>query len=434
MKTAWLVATVAGTRSRFDRAAADQAAQWHAAGITLTEIARRQGCSLSTAHYRVRRATPDWTIWGRVMHASLRHHRWLWCYAREDYEQTVWYAVVAGSSYQTSGINRDRTRVAMRLASSLLDELAHDLGFTRRSSAGRRTWEKPETAAGKMEDMDENAESWLSWQRWARRYDGRSSRPKGASMQLNLQVVPFAGEPPAGAKLVLLPAEEGDETECQNCGGTGNLAKGDACRKCRGTGRGRFVQALRWDIGDADKDAVEQLLSTLRVGTRRQLTIRVEERGGGWTNTGDATIVAGLRGEKLPAVYGIPKCGAAHAVFYVHAALIVRYSHHRGVGSGSVSLLGIGKDHQVEQVTLWHFSDGEPIEIVDRPETSIEFPVDAVAAAHRKARDYHCRSAFYAAATTGASGPSGALRGAGAAWGGLPSPFKGPGIGYDDPA
>jgi hypothetical protein len=250
---------------------------------------------------------------------------------------------------------------------------------------------------------------------------------------LNVQVVPWpANQPvPGGAKLVLLPArpdEDGQEQACTNCGGTGAMPRhGDPCRRCNGTGRGHFVTALRWDAPE-----VEQLREVLVhvPASRRQTTIRVVESGGGHTNTGHAAIVAGLHGEPLPAVYGRPLCGEDHAVFYVHAAMIVQYRQHRGVGSGSVWLVAVGPDYSVQQVELWRFSDGEDvIEIVNRPDTSLEFPVAAVEAARRKARCYHCRSAFYAAGK-GACGPNGALRGAGAAFGGMPSPFKGPGIGY----
>lgn len=81
---------------------------------------------------------------------------------------------------------------------------------------------------------------------------------------------------------------------------------------------------------------------------------------------------------------------------------------------------------------IWRFRDGEEaIEILDAKRAAqIDFPAAAVAAARAKARHYHCRDAHYAAAG-GANGPGGALRGAGAACGGWPSPEKGPGIGYD---
>lgn len=258
-------------------------------------------------------------------------------------------------------------------------------------------------------------------------------------MTLNLQIVPFNAPLPAGAKLVLLPAREQDLVEpqtCPRCDGTGKLPKfGDDCHACRGTGKGRFVQALRWD--DPTEEELRALWPTLEVRKQRvQFTVRIEEQGGGSTNTGSADIVCGLNGEKLPAVYGRALCNKAHATFYVHAAMVVHYSQHRGDGQGSVDLITLsgpewGEHWKPRVTTLWRFADGEDdIEIVDSESAKgLVFPEEAVEAARRKSRDYHCRSAFYCA-EKGASGPSGALTGAGAAFGGQPSPFKGPGIGY----
>jgi hypothetical protein len=122
-----------------------------------------------------------------------------------------------------------------------------------------------------------------------------------------------------------------------------------------------------------------------------------------------------------------------HAVFYPFAALVVLASHHRGIGQGQVTHVAISQsDATVTRIPLWRFdwSDAsdqiEPIEL--RP-TPLAFPRAAVEAAVEKSLTYHCRSAFYALGSY-AGGPSGALRGAGAACGGLPSPLKGPGIGY----
>lgn len=259
----------------------------------------------------------------------------------------------------------------------------------------------------------------------------------------NLQIVPFTGDAPAGAKVVMLPAREGDNIEpqpCPRCEGTGKLPRfGDSCRACGGTGKGKFVRALRWDFdGERDRETISALVrGAVARSARHQFTIQLAETGGGLTNTGRATIVAGLNGEKLPAVYGVPKCGEPHAVFYVHAALVIHYCQHRGVGSGTVELIALtgrewGHGYRPQITTVWRFADGdEGIEVVDEQTASgLVFPAEAVEAARHKAQAYHCRSAYYAAAG-GACGPSGALTGAGAACGGLPSPAKsGGGIGY----
>lgn len=257
-------------------------------------------------------------------------------------------------------------------------------------------------------------------------------------MLLNLQVVPFIAQLPAGAKLVLLPARDSDSADamdCPRCCGAGKLPKyGDPCNGCDGTGKGRFVQALRWD--NPTKEQLMEFWPTLEKRKQRvQFTVRLEETGGGLTSGGGATIVCGLNGEALPAVHGIPKCGAAHATFFVHAAMVIHYSQSHGSGSGRVDLITLsgpewGQTFTPRAVTLWRFEDEGAIEIVDAQSAKgLIFPDIAVNAAKRKARDYHCRSAYYAA-EKGAHGPSGALTGAGAAFGGMPSPFKGPGIGY----
>lgn len=121
-----------------------------------------------------------------------------------------------------------------------------------------------------------------------------------------------------------------------------------------------------------------------------------------------------------------------HAIFFVFEALVVDYTHHRGVGSGRVTHVRVGPRLAEEHVVLFRYSDVDAITV--ETETPIAFPSEALAAARRKACCYHCRSAHYALGRS-AQGSSGALRGAGAAWGGLPSPLKGPGLGYDpDPA
>jgi hypothetical protein len=157
------------------------------------------------------------------------------------------------------------------------------------------------------------------------------------------------------------------------------------------------------------------------------------EYGGGATNTGHAVVVAGMHGERLRSVTGRATMHGLHAVFYPFAALVVSASHHRGVGQGQVTHLAISqRDAAVIRQELWRFAwsdtsdQVEPIEL--RP-TPLAFPAAAAEAAITKSLTYHCRSAFYALGSY-ASGPSGALRGAGAACGGLPSPLKGPGIGY----
>jgi nucleotide-binding universal stress UspA family protein len=251
---------------------------------------------------------------------------------------------------------------------------------------------------------------------------------------LNIQIVPFCGSAPNGAKIVLLPAreDEGEESTCANCEGRGKLPRGEQCGRCHGAGRARFIHAMRWEGAAAPEEIQAAAKQARKAGARVQTTVHLTEHGGGLTNTGRAQIVAGLGGEPLRSFYGRATCGAAHAHFFVSAALVVNYSHHRGDGSGEVALVSVGPDHaNIQREVLWRFRDGDQAVECMRPNTSLAFPQAAVEAARRKARIYHCRSAVYYEGT-GATGPSGALTGAGAATGGLPSPLKGPGIGYDE--
>jgi hypothetical protein len=203
-------------------------------------------------------------------------------------------------------------------------------------------------------------------------------------MMLNIQIVPAPDDIPEWASLVQLPAREG---------------------------QGEFVRALRADVPPSMYDRVTAWLDALPHAQRCvQRTIRLTEHGTGLSNTGHATIVAGLNGEPLPSVYGIPKMRAAHAVFYVRAALVITYRHHRGVGHGEVALVTVDRAARhnigIEQTPLYRFHDGDDaVEVV--AQRDIPFPAAAVAAAREKARDYHCRSAYYALGrhASGASGP-----------------------------
>ncbi len=266
-------------------------------------------------------------------------------------------------------------------------------------------------------------------------------------MQLSIQVCPAPDEVPAGAVIIQRHDPDGEPMPCQFCDGTGRLDKyrGEPCRKCAGSGHGKFIWAARYLIRTAGQIdvAVEWLDSLDQSRHRVDRTIGLAETGGGYTNTGHATIVCGLRGEPLPSVGGRAVCGGEHARFWVHAAMLIEYGHHRGQGCGDVSLVAIDRRAPqmvgIQHVRLWEFDDDLSEVVVRSPEylrhnyeretIDLEFPREAVQAAMRKSRDYHCRSAYYAAGTY-AHGPSGALRGAGAACGGLPSPHKGPGIGY----
>jgi hypothetical protein len=336
-----------------------------------------------------------------------------------------------------------------------LDRLARDLGYVRAHIDGARYWVSELRYLAMAERGEVQTYRFASVKHAAARQRisperrreiaamgaaARFQHRKEITMQLNIQIVPFpaTASRPSWTKLVQLPAREGqgEEQACQLCEGTGKYGRHvESCRKCNGTGKAQFVLALRAE--PQSKEQIEELttlLDSIPQNSRVQRTVKLEETGGGLTNTGHATIICGLQGEPLVGFGGQSRCGAVHAMFYVHAALVVQYSQHRGEGSGTVELVGIDRtlNLEIERVPLWRFTDSEEegIEILS-PERAqaFEFPTAAVDAARKKARCYHCRSAFYVA-EGGSHGPSGALRGAGAASGGMPSPLKGPGIGY----
>jgi hypothetical protein len=251
-------------------------------------------------------------------------------------------------------------------------------------------------------------------------------------MKLNTQIIPFAGDAPAEATVVLLPAREGqtgEETQCPVCDGTGKLRGGDVCRKCGGQGKAQFIRALRWEYDPSDSARVQEFLRA-HPPAKVKTTIRLHEAGTGLTNTGHATVICGLRGEKLRSFWGRSVCGGPHATFYVHAAMVVSYRHHRGDGHGDIRIVSVGDDHaSIAEIPLWEFDGHSAITLAPDHAERLTYPVAAIDAAIEKSKIYHCRRAVYADGVF-ADGPSGALRGAGAAFGGYPSPLKGPGAGY----
>jgi len=365
-------------------------------------------------------------------------------------------------------LERRVAREALRASeiATVLERLARDLGWVRARLDGARRWVREERywemaergevscyrhASGRHQEA--RALVSPSRRREIAAMGGRSAaaRKDHFMAQLNVQIIVrdvlHTEDVPAWARVVQIPSRESQDGipgPCPTCSGQGKLDRGEECKRCSGTGKGRWLWCVRAE--PRDEQAIAELAAWIdarRVSTYRgeepvQATVRLEETGGGLTNTGHAQIVCGLRGEPLHAVHGRAACGAAHAVFYTFAALVVSYSQHRGEGSGSVSFVGVDRNARhnlgVEREVLWTFRDGEDgfvrVAASDRYRT-LEPPLDAIEAARSKARAYHCRSAYYARG--GAHGPSGALTGAGAAWSGapLPSPHKGPGIGYE---
>ncbi len=119
------------------------------------------------------------------------------------------------------------------------------------------------------------------------------------------------------------------------------------------------------------------------------------EWGGGYTNTGEAQVVAGPHGEALKPLYVRRKGHLAndnHALFIVRpGCYVVRAKHHRG--DFTVDVLKI-EDINGEEATLAHQGKFDRGEWDVEPPEFLQGAIDAVC---EKARCYHCRGPHYIA-------------------------------------
>lgn len=153
----------------------------------------------------------------------------------------------------------------------------------------------------------------------------------------------------------------------------------------------------------------------------RKLNIEIErtkkgfpalwESGGGYSNTGKATIVAGPNGEKKAPLYirqrGHLAC-ANHALFAVHEGdTVIQSSHHRGDFHHEVYHLVaiLGDEAELELLAEFHRGQWDTGSLGQKLEADLarmaagepplmELSV-AVQMAEGKATDYHCRKAYY---------------------------------------
>ncbi len=115
------------------------------------------------------------------------------------------------------------------------------------------------------------------------------------------------------------------------------------------------------------------------------------ENGGGMTNTGHATIVCGADGQKLKPLF-IPRgySNGDHAIFVIEPGKthFARAWRSRG-GDGAVveKVISIDGDDNLEVATVGEYENGDG-------NIPSNFQ-DAVDAALKKCRAYHCRSAHY---------------------------------------
>lgn len=119
------------------------------------------------------------------------------------------------------------------------------------------------------------------------------------------------------------------------------------------------------------------------------------ENGGGMSNTGFATIIAGPKGEKLSPVWINQRGKLAcenHALFIVNEGYyIISANHHRGDYEIQVyCILSINKEENIANTELiYEYSRGE------WDKEPFEFLKDVIEAATDKASCYHCRESHY---------------------------------------
>ena len=135
------------------------------------------------------------------------------------------------------------------------------------------------------------------------------------------------------------------------------------------------------------------------------------EGGGGYSNTGEATIIAGPNGEKKVPLYirrRGPLACAHHALFVVREGdIVVESSHHRGDFSHQVYRIVAIRGDEAEVELIAEFSHGEwdtgplgqqleadfaRMAAGEPPTMELSIAVDT---AEAKAMAYHCRNAYY---------------------------------------
>jgi len=117
------------------------------------------------------------------------------------------------------------------------------------------------------------------------------------------------------------------------------------------------------------------------------------ERGGGYTNTGEATIIAGPNGEKKKPIYirrRGPLACENHALFVVKPGdVVVEANHHRRDFEIRVWCIDQILEEEAQLNLLHEFSMGE---WGKEPPAYLE---QAIQAAMEKATCYHCRGPHY---------------------------------------
>jgi len=168
----------------------------------------------------------------------------------------------------------------------------------------------------------------------------------------------------------------------------------------------RFWQTLKGHCVSAPFEIDE---STIKVevdcleGFEYYFRLLAEERGGGATNTGSATIICGDNGEPLKP-YRTPRRGSlsqgVHAVFATSKPIIeIVVDHHRQDFTVVIYSYSInGTNGEVKKFTVWNLgtmADASAEEVLDSLPDYVDKYRQALQAALNKAVEYHCREPYY---------------------------------------
>jgi len=166
------------------------------------------------------------------------------------------------------------------------------------------------------------------------------------------------------------------------------------------------VEGINWTI--LKGHSISQPLGTdeeIDIITNKEIKWRLigYEEGCGMSNTGNAVIICGEKGEKLRP-FRIPKrghlAGARHAYFTSYNPIIeITANHHRHDYSIRVYRYSINtKTGEVESKELWRIgadADASYNEVLESIPNKLEYLEEAIKASMDKASCWHCREPHY---------------------------------------
>jgi hypothetical protein len=243
--------------------------------------------------------------------------------------------------------------------------------------------------------------------------------------EVSLQIVVQDGMPLPPESLnfrkVVCKLDGGQPLKCGVCGGEGKFL-GRKCVRCQGNGVIIGIPAIRKVVHGTASAELIQYLDELNQWCANNgidyddiasINIPLYESGG-FNNRKDggiATVICGLRQEKLRSYHYNLRPFGPHAFFWVEVALAVQVRHDPSMkhGQGRVLLISIDEDAAydigVRKRVLYFFkfdpqynlSETPKVEDVTRlSKTRVEFPENVAIAAVRKSMDPGCTKAYWA--------------------------------------